>query len=175
MKKKIAYNFDQWVDMCRAAAWKYAKSYGIDFDDCEAQAFLIYMEAIPRWKPEKATFSTFLTWRLKILGDYCKSQRKKIDTDEYGIDREAVTIGRERMPGLVEVIKHAVDTISADAVEILSWIVYRRWETRRNGKPSIITARRVFRYERDWEPERTDAAWHELSEFWTSGTAVVTL
>jgi len=185
--------FEQYVNMCRNAAHVYSKKYGIEYDELEGQAFLIYVEALPKWEPHKATFSTFLTWRLKTLGDYCKTQRravagKKPAQDEIekakkegkkpsqtmvrvGWDNEMMgTIpGRDEQPGIAGLLQKAANAVSADAYEVLKWVLHRRWDFRQGGKPSVITARRVFGYEWEWPRERVDVAWAELSGLYHSG------
>ena len=172
MKRKESLDFDKWVNMCRSAAWNYAKKYGIEYDDLEAQAFMVYVDAIPRWQPKKATFSTFLTWRLKTLGDYCRQMKKQREYVEFDSILEQTTAGAVFTPGIIDLLKAAAESISSDAVEVLAWILYRRWEGRRSCKPSFTTARRVFKYEREWDIERTEGAWNEIKDFWLGGTLV---
>jgi hypothetical protein len=63
-------------DMVRSAAWGAAKAWGLDFDDVEAQGYLVFMEATERYEEGRASFSTFLFNRLKTLNDYCEREVK---------------------------------------------------------------------------------------------------
>ena len=185
--------FEQYVNMCRNAAHTYSKKYGVEYDELEGQAFLIYVEALSKWEPHKATFSTFLTWRLKTLGDYCKTEKrasvgKKPKQDEVARAKKegrkppqtmaradwdnkmmGTIPGREEHPGLAKLLQKAACAVSADAYEVLKWVLHRRWDGRKQGNPSVITARRVFGYEWEWPRDRVDVAWAELSKLYNGG------
>ncbi len=68
--------FEKHHRQVRAAAWKYGHKCGwrVEYEELEAQGFLIFMEALERWQPSRGSFSTFLTHRLRTLKDFCEKE-----------------------------------------------------------------------------------------------------
>lgn len=74
--------FNQYRKMIENAAWKASRIFRMDVEDLRAQAYLIFCEAIERYDPGKASFSTHLFNRLRTINDYCVMQKRRL-TDAF--------------------------------------------------------------------------------------------
>jgi hypothetical protein len=70
--------FDDYVNMVRSRAHYYARCFKMDYDDVEAQGFLIYCISLKDFDKKRASFSTFLYRNLSgRLRDYCKMKTER--------------------------------------------------------------------------------------------------
>jgi len=86
---------ESYVNMIRSRAWNYAKSYGMDYDDVEAEGFKVYAICLGKFNPGKASFSTYLFNNLNgRLNDYCEGyvNRTYLDRCETDILSKAEAI-----------------------------------------------------------------------------------
>jgi len=86
-------------------SWAYAKKYLLDFEDVQSQAFVIFCEALQKYDDRRASFSTYLWHRLRMLEGWCWNEvcvqrfldesipedlpmekRPKLDLSELGLD-----------------------------------------------------------------------------------------
>lgn len=78
------------LNILRKIAWDFAKRYELDFDDLFQEACLACIQALPRYKPEKGAFSTFLwhtaTNALKdLLNKNTNFDKRHIFTDDFSM------------------------------------------------------------------------------------------
>ena len=69
--------FENYVNLIRKSAHFYANKHNIDYEEVEAQGFLIYCQCIKDYDISKSTFSTHLSWELKRLNDFCKTYKRQ--------------------------------------------------------------------------------------------------
>ena len=165
--------FEKYVNIVRKSAHFYSKKWGIEYDEMEAQGFLIYCECIDSFDFSKGNFSTYLTWQLMRLNDYCRSymrQKGILIEDEFKSDDEDFAC--ERIPSytdnisLSEILSEGFAHLSKEAYEILEWILTRKWE--KNGeqkgrlKPSINLVCKNFHYSRS----QAERIWDEVGGFY---------
>jgi hypothetical protein len=167
MKGKIIQpKFDDYIDLIRNRVHYYSAKWGVPYDELESQGFLIYVEALSRWRPETASFSTFLWWRLNTLKDYCKTYRRQTQSGELSEEMESLMPARQSFLGIEGILKAAAESISFDAQQLLGWILKRRWEKPYVYYPTLPAAKRVFSYECGWNKERVEIAWNVVESFW---------
>ena len=181
MAAKTKIKFDDYVNMVRKAAWHFAKKFGMEYEDVEAQGFLIYCMSIEKYNKKKASFSTFLYRNLSgYLLEYCKTktEKKRLDssledflkTDLFGdgINFD-IFAARKSNPTIDELLHYAKNYLSSDAYKVLAWILDRQWESGGCKKPCIAHARQLFCGVRKWDMKRVCLAWNEIGDFWHSG------
>jgi len=168
-------DFEKYQDMIRKAAHHVSRTWHLDYDDVEAQGYLEYCEALERFDITRAGFSTYLTHRLYgRLNDYAKRQTRLrgatlpgMEDDEFNSSWADSLESPEEHLSLSELVCEAAKEISADAVDVLLWILDRKWE--KHGfhiRPSVSRAQTVFHLECAWEGKRVASAWRELSAWW---------
>lgn len=164
-KKDAEALFEQYKPMINKAAWQCRRKYKfIEFEDLQAQCYLIFMECLSRFNPEEASFSTFLHYRLKTINDYCICQLRRISRNVEKIepvDNRQFDTFKQILDGIeLDIV------LGRDARTILDFIVRRRWETPgRNWKPSYHSTRRWYRYMYGWDTKRFDEAWKQLQSY----------
>jgi hypothetical protein len=72
----VTPSFKKYQRLIQHEAWKYARQWGVDFHELEAQGYLVFVEALTTFNPTKAAFSTHLVSRLRTLGDYAEREHR---------------------------------------------------------------------------------------------------
>ena len=163
--------FRDYRAMIENAAWNASRIFKMDIEDIRSQSYLIFCEAVASFDPNKASFSTHLYTRLRTINDYCVSQQRRNNTPEFptmeaGIWWDhwyAFTDALERLESRLE--------LSADAQEILAFILGREWENpnaESKRLPRFSMVKSIYR-KRNWMPLRTKRAWDEIKTWWESG------
>lgn len=188
--------FKQFQPMIEGAAWKAHRHYHIDVEELRGQAYLVFCEAIERYDPNKASFSTHLFSRLRTVKDYASQERRKCqketsfqakekreDNDvNVGLDyignggTFGLCAGTDLIPEVrYEQVEEAMDRLetaldlSEDAQDILDFLIGREWETPGiNRVPRLYTVKKYYRYWKGWMPQRTEKAWEEIRNWWLS-------
>ncbi len=155
--------FTKYQNMIRKSAHKYHTMWGVDYEDLEAQGYLIFCEAIERFDATRAGFGTFLTNRLKTLNDYCISLkcRKSAPTAYEHI---------EKVPGTITYIaptfSNPLAQLAEDAQTVATHLLSREWEVIGSAKkPSLSSTTNHF-VAHGWTPARVRSAWTDLSQWW---------
>jgi len=166
--------FDDYVNMVRSRAHYYAKCFSMDYDEIEAQGFLIYCKTITKFDNKKASFSTYLYRNLSgNLLAYCRQKKEKEGLENYDEPFEKYTDlreAKESQPTIEQLLQYAKNHITSDTYDVLFWIVNREWEdSKRKKKPSMKDARWFFCGVKKWDVKRIYDAWAELKYFWRSG------
>lgn len=164
--------FEQYVNLIRKSAHFYANKYNIEYEELEAQGFLIYCQCLENYDVSQSKFSTHLSWELKRLNDFCKTylrQQGMLMEDEfksYCADESEFVY--EKIPAkyehisLAEILEIGFNQLSKDAYSILEWILGRSWETKGKLKPSITLAMNTFHLSR----EQAISLWNEIGNFY---------
>jgi DNA-directed RNA polymerase specialized sigma24 family protein len=183
MAAKTKINLVDYVNMIRKFSWYYAKKFGMDYEDVEAQGFLIFCISAQMYKKKKAQFSTFLYRNLKgRLHDYCEQKMKK-QCKEYrladmplyfgaetnlcsGVDFDLsfdIFPAQESAPTIEQFLSYAKCYVSMDAYNILYQLlngVLLAFRSKTN--PSLTSMAKVMKM----DIERVKSAWQELFDFW---------
>lgn len=69
--------FNKYQNLIRKQAHKISQKWGMEYEEVEAQGFLIFVEVVKEYDSTKAAFSTFLFHQLKALDYYCLKENKK--------------------------------------------------------------------------------------------------
>jgi hypothetical protein len=170
--------FPMYQALIRARAWKFAKDYQADYQELEAEGYLIFCEAVETFQPEKALFSTHLYTKLYKLKDICQKQKRlaqlhlrlvgESSEEDSGVLSEEV-LGKldttqidANKPVLEEVLAH----LSSDAKLVLEGIFCEALtESGSRGIPSKAGATRILG-ELGWSKRKTEACWAELKQVW---------
>lgn len=170
--------FGKYVMMIRKRAHEYSKQYGIDYEELEAQGYLIYCECLEKYDFSKAQFGTYLFIQLNRIRDYAKTynRQKGIELTEYlsknkvienPTERDSLEEqlpAREEQASLFEVLGKAKEFLSMDAYEVFEWILGRSWEKKGKRKPTVSMASKYFNITK----EVAEKLWEEIRNFWMS-------
>ena len=165
--------FEQYVNLIRKSAHFYANKWNIDYEQQEAQGFLIYCQCLENYDVEKSKFSTHLSWELKRLNDFSKTylrQQGNLIEDYFAQptdpDLSVVDIipAYDENPTLADLLKEALNNLSSEAYVMFKWILSRSWEQKGKLKPSITLAMNTFHLSR----EQTTILWNEIGNFYRS-------
>lgn len=154
--------FENYINLCRKVAWKYSIKYRIEYDDVEAESYLIYCECIEKYDPMKSSFSTYLFTALNgYLSLYCKKQVREIDglTDNerlYDVEDLSLDVS------MSELLESARNVLSNTAYRLVSYILSHEWDggwykhfTKNVGKRFLGFGGKKF-----------DDVWNECSSWW---------
>jgi hypothetical protein len=136
--------FEKHQNQIRSRAHHYSRKYNLEYEELEAQGYLIFCEAVERFDDTKAGFSTFLHHRLRTLNDFCLKQKGYISDnidDHYNI--AAPEVDRD-------VFYQAVENLSEPAQELVSMILDNQFVIpgRKYGKIKLIKTLRNNGWER---------------------------
>lgn len=160
MKKLV---FEDYVKLIRKRAGYYSKVHGVEYSDVESEGFLIYCKALESYDPSKGLFSTHLYYELNRLGEYCLKV-KKHSGFEMSEEQEAILETSPITATLNDLMDLAKDFLNADAYEVFSWIVNRKWECKGRRIPTLATATSHF----GWKGKRMRTAWNDCKSFWNN-------
>lgn len=164
--------FEKYVNLIRKSAHFYSNKWDIDYEEVEAQGFLLYCECIDTFDFSKSGFSTYLTWQLKRLNDFCKTykrQQGELIEDYFRTDNnseidsicDAIPATSENIT-LKELLEIGLSNLSKEAYSMFEWILGRTWETKGKLKPSISLAMKTFNYSR----LQAETIWNEIGNFY---------
>lgn len=154
--------------MLNKKAWDYARTYHLDFEECQSQAYLIFCEALEKYDPSKEVrFSTFLHSNLWHLNDLAHKETQQSFTVNF--DKFEGTFDRD-----YQSFSEVVDRLEAkvglldDAQELLSFILSREWEVPGMVpcRPYLSSTSERFKKEKNWSFQRTWEAWQEVKTWW---------
>lgn len=164
--------FDRYANLIRKRAHEYSSKYGIDYEELEAQGFLIYCECLQKYDLSKATFCTYLYIQLNRLGDFAKTYKRQQGVliqdyysnpnEEKEKNYEQELQARDMLPAVKDFLKEAKEVLSSSAYELLVWIVGREWEGKNKRTPTISKAVKYF----NTTKQAIEKAWGECRTFW---------
>ena len=159
-KKQTLKYFNQYLPMIEKAVWSYSKKYGLEREDIESQAFLIFCKATKNYDKTRACFSTHLTHELGRLGHYSQMEFRKLYKDvnkvktkgKTGYGKNVYTNRNEitEVP-YYDIFDRIIDkmdyeiSLSDDAKKIVDYILSREWEIiGSNYKPRLSYIKMIF-------------------------------
>lgn len=162
-------HFEKYVDIIRKRAHEYAHRYNIDYEDVEAQGFLIYCECIDTFDITKSSFSTHLYVELGRLDHYCYSVSKHNNHrvwkyDDCGEDVSLDSASDNKLPSLGEILEMAVNSLTTFSYKVFEWMLKRTWEREGHNKPTIKDACEVFKV----SYPTMKKCWDEIGNFYKS-------
>jgi hypothetical protein len=168
--------WNRYSRMVRSAAWRSAKRHDLDFQELEAQAIFVFCEALRRFDAERATFSTFLTHRLRTLEDYAKREARGYARTESLDDDDETFEARdyETADAVFQFIERErqLTRLSEDARDVLNYLCGHEWETpgiTLKDRPTFRGISEWYQERWGWTPRRIREAWAELEQWWAEG------
>lgn len=168
--------FEKYQRMIQKVAHNIGIRYSVDFDEMEAQGYLIYCECVQKFDITKASFSTYLyinlTGRLK---DFAESYTRNpcVSLDAIAADLDTSVDSNPCLAtedGITQdmILDTARDFLSEDGYSIFQWILGRSWERKGRRTPSVEAAMKAF----GWTRRHTQSCWDECRDFWRAEGAV---
>jgi len=181
--------FKRFVNMIRSRAWKYAKAYGMDYDDVEAEGFTIYCICLEKFNGKLASFSTYLFNNLNgRLNDYCEryvnqTYRVNLETDilsktetiiGYELGVNGVPVDALKEPTCVastpadysetrdRFLDFAQDWLTPFAFGVLKYLVDRGFDAGSERKPTVKKVAEVL----SMDNGSIQNAFDEIKGFW---------
>ena len=166
--------FDKYVNLIRKISWKISQKYKIEYEDIEAQAFLIYCMILDSYDFSKAGFLTYLYIQLsgrlvdyaEKLKDVSKKERGivlELDEDEYKADPFLVSVESKSYDlNNDEIIEKAEKNLDADSLDVFKFIISFEWLKENRRKPTITDIMRKFNIKRDY----ANILWNNCCNFW---------
>lgn len=166
--------FEKYINLIRNVSWKISKKYGVDYEDVEAQGFLIYCMILESYDVSKAGFSTYLyiqlSGRLKDYAEGIKNISNKengvvleLNEDEYKTDPFLLSCeSKDYDLNNYEIIEKAKKNLDADSFNVFNYIINFEWLKENRRKPTITDIMRRFGVNRD----KANTLWDNCRNFW---------
>lgn len=166
--------FNKYVDLIRSISWKIAKRYGAEYDDVEAQGFLIYCTLMESYDMSKASFSTYLyiqLWgRLKDYAGKMKSVADReggvlmVQDDDEWVEDSFLTSVESRDYDLNndELFRRAKNDLDNDSFKVFEYVASFEWRKAGRAMPTVTSVMRKFNVSR----ERAGVLWGRCRDFW---------
>jgi hypothetical protein len=150
----------------RKRAWQVARATGIDFEELEAQANLIFCEACESYRPTKGTFATHLRHQLMRLYHFSQRHGRLITAPEdFDFDSIPAATKSERLQSLEHVAE--ISDLSADARKLLQLII----DNRNPKVRAVDSIHRAYGRRLGWAKSRTRQTMGEIEMWWRSNAA----
>ena len=170
--------FENYVNMIRKASWVISKKYNIDYDELEAQGYLIYCMALETYDLSKSSFSTYLfvqlRGRLKDYAEQLKNTNKKengvvyeLNEDEYKLDPFLLSCESVNYELENDFIEKACKTLDADSLKVIKYLISFEWLKQNRRKPTVSDVMRKFNINRDY----ANFLWNNCRNFWLNYVA----
>lgn len=153
-------DFEKYQKLIRKRCWQYHKQYKgrIEYEEIEAQGYLLYCEALENYDITKSNFSTHLWWELGNLDSWCKTlvrrKEKNISIEDIkpipSFDKESFSI------------EELTEYLSEKAIKVVKWILSREWENFHKTKPTIKMACEKFKC----SYPTMKKTWNEIENIW---------
>lgn len=158
---------ERYSGMINKAAWRATRQFRfVGFDEFQAQAYLVFVEALQRWDPGIASFSTFLFNRLRTLYDYGCYQVRRRSLGEEALKAYSEVYSFDTFERTIDIVEEKA-RLSADARQVLDFILDRRWEVPGEfTKMTYFSAWKWYHYMYEWKPKRFKEAWEEIEGWW---------
>lgn len=167
--------FERYQRMIQKLAHMASDRFSVEYEDMEAQGYLIYCECVRSFDITKAGFSTYLyinlSGRLKDYGTSIIRQRGIFlhdMLDESLDDRNSLLAIEDNYTTLDNLLDFAKKMLSDDAYLLFKWIVSFKWERKGRKTPSLSSAIESF----DWGKTKIKRCWNECRAFWQNEGAV---
>lgn len=167
--------FEKYQKMIQKIAHKVCNRYNLEYEDIEAQGYLIYCECVHNYNITRSSFSTYLYINLSgRLVDYAISTIRQKGINLYDLlnpgdtendvieDRCSLLASSDTPIDQDGILEFAKEFLSHDSYIIFNWIIKRDWEKKGRKKPSIYSAVETF----GWKRTRVQKCWNECKMFW---------
>lgn len=164
--------FEKYVNLIRNVSWNISKKYSVEYEEVEAQGFLIYCMILDSYDVSKAGFSTYLyiqlCGRLKDFACGVKDVEVKENGKLFALEEN------EQDPFLLtyesrnydlnndEIIERAKKNLDADSFNVFSYIISFEWLKENRRKPTVSDIMRKFNIKRDCAV----ILWNNCKNFW---------
>lgn len=157
-------HFEKYINLIRKSAHHYSSIFNIEYEELEAQGFLIYCECLNSYDITKASFSTHLMSELRRLKDYCEALGKHDWHKGYSIDDETKNpdLPFNELPSLENLLESASGCLSEFAYKVFAWILGRDWEKKGRAKPTMANACEHFNV----SVNAMKKVWNEIGVFY---------
>lgn len=156
-------SFEKYVKLIQKRAWEYAQKTGYDYDELEAQGYLIYCECLEKFDITKSSFSTYLYIQLNRLNDYIvinnRQSCKSYNLNEY---EEQLLESKYETVNIRELLESSKQYLTIEAQNVLEWLISRSWERKGVRTPSINRIIEEFNISKN----RAEALWNECKNYW---------
>ena len=168
--------FDKYVNLIRNVSWKISKKYNVEYDEIEAQGYLIYCMILEKFDITKSSFSTYLYIQLSgRLKDYALSLKSKTDdtkvyelnNDKYELDPFLLSCESKDYDLKNEFIEKAFELLDADSFKVMDYLISFEWLKKNKRKPTISDVMRKFNFNRDY----ANIIWDNCRNFWINNVA----
>ena len=162
----------------------FAKRYNLEVQDLKSEAFEIFCEAVEKFNPKQAKFSTFLYHRLRKLNDYCRKETSIRQRERAELLESA---GNYDFPGPIyknpdpaftysqdfdslPLFQEAAKSLSEDGKKVLVSILSRDFEAPkiREREQSQYKIVKTLIESWGWSRKRAVQTWEELKSWWTN-------
>lgn len=171
-------NFADYQKLIQKQAHAASSRYNVEYEDMEAQGYLIYCECVQNYDITKSSFTTYLYINLAgRLADYAITTIRQrgmnlhdmlnhgVDEDDIIDENNCILLSvSDSHVTMDDILDHARDNLSHDSYTIFEWILNRTWERKGRRKPSIHSAMEVF----GWKRTKMQRCWDECRAFWIS-------
>jgi len=176
MKEKRV-ELGDYIGLIKSRAYYYYRCYGVDYDDVEAQGYLIYCLALKDFMKKKASFSTYLFIRLSGgLRDYCriKTKKERLDQSLEGFidkikqrddadEKLSVILKAREGNDAKHFLEFAKCYLSSNSYFVLKWLLHNQLlEFRNRCYPSLSAISKVINI----PLEKLTDYWQEIGNFW---------
>ena len=118
--------FDEYVNIIRKRAHYFSDKYHFDYDECEAEGFLIYVNSLESFDPSKSSFSTHLYIQLNRIADYIDQYNRK-GTDELDEITERRIVSKYGNDKRSEFLLLAREKLSPEAFKLIEYLLSFKW------------------------------------------------
>ena len=165
--------FEDYVGMIRKRAHYYSRIYNVEYEELEAQGFMIYCMALKNYDVTKSSFSTHLFTELNRIKDYCytltrnRQYEENIEDcaliDKHTQERKELQVeARKDGLSLKDFLEACKCDLSENAYQLMKFIVERTWEREGKRIPSIGTIVNVT----GWKRKFVEKYWVECENYW---------
>ena len=153
-------HFEKYKKLIQKEAWINAKKWNVDYEEMEAEGFMIYCEALKTWNPKKGNFATHLYFSLMNLNTFGKEQYKQ-EHIKNEIKINPIIQPRYDFGWLDELKKE----LSDPAYQLLLWILSYEWWGKLQRKRKLPTLPQSMKHF-NLTKFKMKIYWDELKEVW---------
>ncbi len=153
-------HFEKYQKLIQKQAWKYSKKWNVEYDEMEAEGYMIYCQALKSWNPDKGSFTTHLYFALMNLNTFGREMYQQ-DHIRDNLDEGSVT-DINYNPDLLDELKKE---LSDPAYNLLLWILSYEWygNQKRNRKVPTLNQSAIHF---NSTPFKIKKYWEELKNVW---------
>lgn len=153
-------NFKKYQKLIQKRAWQYYRYYKgeVEYNEIEAQGYLIYCESVEKYDITKSNFSTYLWWELGNLDSYCKTLYRRKQKNVNAEDVKEIQYSEIKSFDIQDLTEY----LSEKAIKVVKWILSGEWEDFHKTKPTIKMACEKF----GCSYPTMKKTWDEIENIW---------